>query len=104
MDARGIDKLLAPLEGDAAGPHPGGRVASGQGVDFGQALKAALEAVNARQQEAARLSANFERGEPGTELHQVMVAMQKANIALQATIQVRNRLVSAYHDIMNMPV
>jgi flagellar hook-basal body complex protein FliE len=104
MDTRGIDKLFAPLEVDAAGPRPGGRVASGQGVDFEDALKAALEAVNARQQEAERLSANFERGEPGTELHQVMVAMQKANIALQVAIQVRNRLVSAYHDIMNMPV
>lgn len=104
MDARGIDKVLAPLEGTAMGLRPSGKMASGQSVDFGHALKSALQAVNARQQEAAQLAASFERGEPGTELHQVMVAMQKANIALQAAIQVRNRLVSAYHDIMNMPV
>lgn len=105
MDAGGIDKLLSHVRAASSlVQRPGEAVGPGQATDFGQVLKSALEEVNARQQEAARLAVSFERGEPGTELHQVMVAMQKANVALQASIQVRNRLVSAYHDIMNMPI
>lgn len=74
------------------------------GADFGQALKSALDRVDAVQQQAGKLQQAFERGEPEVELHQVMIAGQKANIALQTTIQVRNRLVAAYHDIMNMQI
>lgn len=106
MDTGGIDRVLAHLRA-AAALGPGARpdeTPGPQSGGFGQALKAALDQVNARQQEAARLALSFERGEPGTELYQVMVASQKANIALQAAIQVRNRLVSAYQDVMNMQI
>jgi flagellar hook-basal body complex protein FliE len=43
-------------------------------------------------------------GAPGANLTEAMISMQKANISLQYTLQVRNKLVMAYQDIMNMPV
>jgi flagellar hook-basal body complex protein FliE len=73
-------------------------------TDFGQLLKGALDAVNETQQTARSMSASFERGEAGVELADVMVSIQKASISFQAATQVRNRLVSAYQDIMNMPL
>jgi flagellar hook-basal body complex protein FliE len=75
-----------------------------QGVDFGAMLKQSIEQVNSLQQEASGLAQNFELGDPNTDLTQVMVALQKASVAFQAMTQVRNKLVSAYQDIMNMPI
>ncbi|MEQ8663402.1 MAG: flagellar hook-basal body complex protein FliE [Gammaproteobacteria bacterium] len=73
-------------------------------TDFGQLLKGALDAVNETQQSARGMTESFERGEAGVELADVMIAIQKASISFQAATQVRNRLVSAYQDIMNMPL
>ncbi|MCZ6772538.1 MAG: flagellar hook-basal body complex protein FliE [Proteobacteria bacterium] len=80
------------------------RSAEVSGTDFGQVLKQALDAVNANQTEAGRMTQSFERGDPGMDLAEVMVAIQKANVSFQAATQVRNRLVAAYQDIMNMPI
>lgn len=71
---------------------------------FGAALTRALEQVDSAQQEAGTKSRNFQLGDPSTSLEDTMISMQKANISFQALVQVRNRVVSAYHDIMNMPV
>ena len=90
--AQGIGEL-SPTAAPAAG-----------GVDFGQVLKSALDGVNASQKTARSLSERFEKGDPNVDLSQVMVAGQKANVAFQAVTQVRNKLVSAYQDIMNMPI
>jgi len=81
-----------------------GNAASADKVSFSSVLKQGLEAVNASQSKAADLAARFDRGEPGLELSQVMLESQKATVALRATVEVRNRLVSAYQDIMNMPI
>ncbi|WP_428853262.1 flagellar hook-basal body complex protein FliE [Imbroritus primus] len=72
-------------------------------VDFGSMLKASLDKVDALQKHGERQAVDFELGN-GVELHEAMLAMQKGGIAFQTTVQVRNRLVSAYHDIMNMSV
>lgn len=74
------------------------------GVDFSAVLKGALDQVNGAQQQAGRLSQDFQLGKSGANLQDVMLSMQKANISFQTMVQVRNRLVSAYHDIMNMQV
>jgi flagellar hook-basal body complex protein FliE len=58
--------------------------AANSAVDFGQVLKGALDAVNTNQQTASRLTISFERGTPGVDLAEVMVAIQKANISFQA--------------------
>jgi flagellar hook-basal body complex protein FliE len=73
-------------------------------ASFANVLKQGLEAVNATQSQAADLAARFERGEPGLELSQVMLESQKASVAFRATVEVRNRLVNAYQEIMNMPI
>jgi|ERR1035437_15030 flagellar hook-basal body complex protein FliE len=73
-------------------------------VDFADALKTSLDQVNNAQQKADQLGQRFAVGDDSVNLSDVMISMQKANISFQATIQVRNKLVSAYHDIMNMQV
>lgn len=72
--------------------------------DFGALLKQTIAAVGENQMQAGRMSAAFERGDPGADLGRTMVAVQKAELSLNATVQVRNKLVDAYKDIMNMPV
>lgn len=74
-------------------------------VDFGALLKSSIDQVNATQLHADRLSDAFEKGTvPGLNLAEVMIASQKASVSFQATMQVRNKLVEAYKDIMNMPM
>ena len=75
----------------------------GKPGDFTSALKGALEKLNGLQNEAGEASAAFERGET-TDIAAVMLAKQKASVSFEATLQVRNKLLSAYKDIMNMPV
>lgn len=70
---------------------------------FGDALKNALDQVNDLQSKSSEISAAYERGE-STDIAAVMLARQQASIGFEATLQVRNRLLSAYKDIMNMPV
>ncbi|MCR9278823.1 MAG: flagellar hook-basal body complex protein FliE [Pseudomonadaceae bacterium] len=73
------------------------------GASFGNVLGDALSSVNALQQDSSAKAAAFARGESNN-LVEVMVASQKSSVAFQAALQVRNRMVSAYQDIMNMPI
>lgn len=75
-----------------------------QKAGFADALKASLDNVNQSQVSAEKLGQAFSMGDDKVSLSDVMISMQKANITFQATVQVRNKLVSAYHDIMNMQV
>lgn len=75
-----------------------------QGSDFGALLKQSIAAVGQNQTEAGKLAAAFERGDSGADLGRTMVAVQKADLSLRAMTEVRNKLVEAYKDIMNMPV
>ena len=71
---------------------------------FGEALAQALSYVNQVQNESGETGRRFQLGDPSTSLEDTMISLQKANVSLQAAVQVRNRLVSAYHDIMNIQV
>ena len=73
-------------------------------VDFSEALRNSLDQVNGAQKKAESLGERFALGDDSVNLSDVMIATQKASIGFQATVQVRNKLVSAYHDIMNMQV
>ena len=73
-------------------------------LSFQAALTQALGSVSNAQNQATRLQREVQLGNPEVSLEETMVAMQKAQIGFQATLQVRNRLVSAYTDIMNMQV
>ncbi|MEM7542487.1 MAG: flagellar hook-basal body complex protein FliE [Pseudomonadota bacterium] len=73
-------------------------------ADFSGVFRDALNRINETQRSAGQLAASFERGDQNTDLAEVMVALQKANVSFEAAVQVRNRLVSAYQEIMNMPI
>jgi flagellar hook-basal body complex protein FliE len=73
-------------------------------VSFSDALKGALQNVSEAQNTADDMGKRFAAGDDSVSLSDTMIAMQKSNISFQAALQVRNKLVSAYHDIMNMQV
>ncbi len=83
---------------------PASAGAEGVGGSFSGALKNALGSVSAAQNEASRLQQEVQMENPKVSLEQTMVAIQKAQIGFQATLHVRNRMVQAYTDIMNMQV
>jgi flagellar hook-basal body complex protein FliE len=108
MDTSKIDRMVALLHAHAdfaAGrtrPLAADKAAETQG--FGNVLKTSLNQVNQTQQVAEKTAKDFEMGAPNVNLGDVMVSIQKANIGFQGAVQVRNRLVAAYHDIMNMQI
>ena len=106
MDSRGIDQVLTQLRAtaEAAGARPASGAAAPAGASFGDALQNALADVSAAQKDAQQMAKEFSSGDPNVNLQDVMVNLQKASLSFQQMTQVRNRLVSAYQDIMNMPV
>lgn len=72
--------------------------------EFGVMLKSAIDSINGLQMEAGDLRERLEMGDQSVSLAQVMIASQKASIAFEAGVQVRNKVVDAYEKIMNMPV
>ncbi len=82
----------------------GASQAAGATGGFSNALQSALNSVSASQNEATRLQQEVQMENPAVSLEQTMVAIQKAQIGFQATLHVRNRMVQAYTDIMNMQV
>ena len=106
MDTKALDSLISQLHAASALAGGKGSAATAtkpaEGGGFGELLKSSLDQVNGTQQNAGRLAREFETGSSNVSLQDVMIASSKANISFQATIQVRNRLVSAYHDIMSM--
>jgi len=91
--ARGTPSLGVPGTSTATSPAP-----------FADLLKQGIDAVNSSQQSSDALANAWERGVPGVDLARVMVETQKASVSFQALAQVRNRLISAYQDIMNMQI
>jgi flagellar hook-basal body complex protein FliE len=77
---------------------------SAKKADFTQALNQALEQVSVKQNDAQDLAQRFQLGDSNVSLEKTMVDLQTANISFQALVQVRNRVVAAYQDIMNMQV
>jgi flagellar hook-basal body complex protein FliE len=102
VELRSASAVAAGKPVGAAGK-TGGAAEAG-GADFAAALKTAIDQVNQAQQSAQQMSQNFAAGDSNTNLQDVMVNLQKANLSFQQMVQVRNKLVTAYHDIMNMPV
>lgn len=73
-------------------------------ASFAETLTSAVKSVNETQMESGRLRQAFELGDPRADLARVMVAAQQSQVAFRATVEVRNRLVQAYQDVMNMPL
>ena len=114
IDTSRIEAMVAQLKAAAAKATPAGaspisdsglqaRQASGA-ADFQSALKSSLDQVNQVQLQSQKLAERFEMGDSSVSLSDAMISLQKSSIALQTTVQVRNKLVSAYQEIMNMGV
>lgn len=108
MSSPSIQSALQQMQtmaSQAAQPVKGERVSTavGQG-GFGSELQASIQRINRLQQSANTKAVAFQAGDPSVELNDLMVDMQKASVAFQMGLQVRNRLVSAYRDVMNMQV
>lgn len=82
-------------------------VAETSGTDkpeFGVMMKNAVDTVNEVQKQSGALAEAYEQGDPNVSLSQVMVASQKAGVSFQATMEVRNKLIEAYKEVMSMPI
>ena len=71
---------------------------------FGDLLKQSIDKVNEAQQQASAMCSAFDSGQGEMDLAQVMIAVQKSSLSFDAMVQVRNKLVEAYKDVMNMPI
>ena len=100
--AQGFEPATAA--GDVAGTNGINKVTESRGVEFQQLLSNAVNQVNAVQKESSQLAESFQLGDPNVTLSQVVVASEKAGVAFEAMTEVRNKLVNAYEDIMNMPI
>ncbi len=103
-----INQLLAQMRSMAelAQSKPAAQEANAgtQNVEFAKLIKQSIDHVNQTQKASAALATAFEKGDPNVNLSDVMVAIQKASVSFQAMTQVRNNLVSAYKEVMNMQV
>eukprot|EP00906_Rhabdomonas_costata_P012702 RCo018279 len=106
MDTKGIEQMLSVLRTTAAqasGTTTAAAPAAG-GADFAQVLQNSIDKVNQTQQQADRMAEKLAAGDNSQNLHEVMIALQTASVSFQEMVQVRNKLVSAYQDVMNIQV
>lgn len=75
-----------------------------QKTNFGEVFNTVIQEVNTLQQESGELKTAYELGEPNVDIAQVMIASEKAKIGFTAMVEVRNKFVEAYRDVMNMSV
>lgn len=107
MDTKGIENMLNVLRStaaQAAGKPAESSAATAGGPDFAQVLKGSIDKVNETQQSATKMAEQMVAGDTSKNLHEVMIALQTASVSFQEMVQVRNKLVSAYQDVMNIQV
>ncbi len=107
LDTASLDNLLLELRSTSAlaqGKAIGQAGATTDGADFSQVLSNAINQVSQVQKQAQQMTENFVAGEGNVNLQDVMVNLQKASLSFQQMVQVRNKLVTAYNDIMTMQV
>lgn len=109
MEISNVDNLLSQMQAAVSAAQgnalsaPKSTTAAG-GVDFANVLKSSLDGVNQMQRESESMQKAFILGDDKVSLSDTMIAMQKSEISFQAAVQVRNKFVAAYNDIMNMQV
>lgn len=100
-----LNRVLADMRALAA--QAGNRStepAAAPGLDFGSVLTNSINRVNDMQKHAEVMASAFETGAKDVDIAQVMIEVQKAGLAFRAMTEVRNKLVQAYQDVMNMPL
>lgn len=89
---------------DIRQPDALGGVKPQQRVDFGSLLKNSIDMVNEASQRSSQSATAFERGDPNVTLTEVMVNMEKSSVAMKAAVEVRNKFVDAYQEVMRMSI
>jgi flagellar hook-basal body complex protein FliE len=95
---------ISPSSSNGIRPNLLQQVNNTQGSDFGQLLSQAVGSVNQLQQASGSLATRLDMGDTTVTLSDTVIAREKAGVAFEATVQVRNKLVEAYKEIMSMPV
>jgi flagellar hook-basal body complex protein FliE len=103
MQIKSINAQIAQAVAAMKSPATATKPADG-GFDFVASLDSALKSVSRNQDVATELQRQFQLENPNISLEETMIAMNKSQISFSAAVQVRNRLVQAYEQIMNMPV
>lgn len=104
MTSSGIEQMVAQLRAVAAQAAQDPAARESSAADFSALLQSALAETSAAQQDARELSKQFAGSDPNVNLQDVVLSLQKASVSFQTMVQVRNKLVSAYQEIMNMQV
>lgn len=104
MRTRMMDAAPSNAVGPIGAPAAGGAAPASGVSGFQQTLSNAIDKVSETQRTSGELQQAFELGDPKADLARVMVAMQQSQVAFRGTVEVRNRLVQAYQDVMNMPI
>jgi flagellar hook-basal body complex protein FliE len=106
IEPLGMEALLAKLNAmrDVTKGVPVATPKQAAKLDFASALKETLGRVEGAQATAASQAERFQLGDPKVTLEETMVSLAKANVSFQQLVQVRNKVVAAYHDIMNMQI
>ncbi|MCP3667012.1 MAG: flagellar hook-basal body complex protein FliE [Gammaproteobacteria bacterium] len=105
MSNNGIDQVLAQMRVMSAQAASQAKpVEQGASGDFGSLLKDSIDQVSMAQSKSSELKQAFEMGSSDVNLAEVMIAVEKSGLAFDAMVQVRNKLVDAYKDVMNMPI
>jgi flagellar hook-basal body complex protein FliE len=105
----GIEQMVSQLRAVAAqasssAQSPAQSAPGGANADFAAMLHSALNEVNSASEEAKQLTKKFELGDQDANLQDVVMSLQKASVSFQTMVQVRNKLVTAYQEVMNMQV
>ena len=100
-----INQVLAQMRAmqALANPQATPEAVQGQG-NFSNLMQDSIKEVNSAMQESRAMTARFEMGDPSVSLAEVMVNSQKAGLQFQAVAEIRNRVLSAYKEVMDMPV
>lgn len=107
MDTQGIEQMLSVLRStatQAAGKPAESAATAAASGSFASVLQNSIDKVNQTQVQAEQMADKLAAGDTSQNLHEVMIALQTASVSFQEMVQVRNKLVSAYQDVMNMQV
>lgn len=104
MSVNGIEQVLEQMRSISIQATGNREITERSGVNFGDLMKQTIDQVNETQLQAGAMKQALELGEGEPNLAEVMVAVQKSNISFQSMVQVRNKLVEAYKEVMNMPI
>ncbi len=103
MSEMNVNQVLAQMRAMSA--DAGGKPREvEQSADFSALFRQAVDTVNSNQQQASAMASAFETGAGDASLPEVMISIQKASVSFQAMVQVRNKLVDAYNEVMKMPM